>query len=88
MECEHAEWVAQRWGGRVMEKTGAGMAERAVYQGRNDFTGVPSTALPRAGWCRARIDGRNAEPQPDQSDCRTAQRIAETQGGRILSMPL
>jgi hypothetical protein len=86
MECEHAEWVAQRWGGAVMEKTGSGLVERAVYEGRNDFAGVPSRDLPRAGWCRAWIDG--AAQQPDPSDCRTAERIAAAEGGRVLFMPL
>lgn len=88
MECEHAEWVAQRWGGRVVEKTGSGVVERAVYSGRNDFTGVPSTALPRAGWCRAWVEGRDASDQPQQSDCRTAERTAAAEGGRVLFMPL
>lgn len=86
MECEHAHWVAQRWGGRVMEKTGDGLVERAVYNGRNDFTGVPSSDVPRAGWCRAWIEG--AAEQPAQSDCRTAERTASAEGGRVLFMPL
>ncbi|MEZ5962198.1 MAG: hypothetical protein R3C30_17500 [Hyphomonadaceae bacterium] len=86
MECEHAHWVAQRWGGRVMEKTGNGLVERAAYEGRNDFRGVPSGDVPRAGWCRAWIEG--AAEQPEQSDCRTAERIAAALGGRVLFMPL
>lgn len=88
MECEHAEWVAQRWGGRVMEKTRDGMVERVTYEGRNDFTGVPSTELPRAGWCRAWIDGADIAAQPEQSDCRTAESTAAATGGRVLFMPL
>ncbi|MGQ0532292.1 MAG: hypothetical protein ACT4OF_06330 [Caulobacteraceae bacterium] len=89
MECEHAHWVAQRWGGRVMEQTGEGLVERASYDGRNDFTGVPASAVPRAGWCRAWVDdGRPIETQPEQSDCRMAQRMADAEGGRVLYMPL
>jgi hypothetical protein len=88
MECEHAEWVAQRWGGRVIEKTGEGYVERATYEGRNDFTGVPSSALPRAGYCRAWIEGRAEADQPAEGDCRTANRIAAQEGGRVLFIPL
>jgi hypothetical protein len=88
MECQHAHWVAERWGGRVMEKTGEGSIERAAYEGRNDFTGVPSAALPRPGWCRAWVDGRALDAQPEQSDCRSAQRTAAMHGGRVLFMPL
>lgn len=88
MECEHANWVAQRWGGHVLEMTGAGIVERATYNGRNDFTGVPSSALPRAGYCRAWIAGTAVDAQPQQSDCRTAESVAATRGGRVLFMPL
>jgi hypothetical protein len=88
MECEHAHWVAQRWGGRVLEKTGAGLVERAVYDGHNDFTGLPAGAAPRAGYCRAWIDGLSLEDQPEDSDCRRAQRTAASEGGRVLYMPL
>ena len=88
MECEHAHWVAQRWGGRVMESTGAGMIERASYDGANDFTNVPTHALPRAGYCRAWIDGVEADAQPAQGDCRQARRTAANLGGRVIFMPL
>lgn len=88
MECEHAHWIARSWGGRVMEKTGEGLVERAAYEGRNDFTGVPGEALPGRGYCRAWLNGVAANQQPSESDCRSAARLARDRGGRVIFMPL
>lgn len=88
MECEHAEWIAQRWGGRVLEHGESGVVERATYDGRNDFTGVPARELPRAGYCRAWLNDVAVNAQPEESDCRAARRLANALGGRVIYMPL
>ncbi len=88
MECEHAEWLAQRWGGRVLERRADGIVERASYEGDNDFTNVPASALPRAGYCRAWLSDVAVDAQPQESDCRWARRLADTLNGRVIYMPL
>lgn len=88
MDCEHAEWLAQRWGGKVLEHGADGIVERASYEGRNDFTNVPASALPRAGYCRAWLNDVALEAQPEESDCRAARTLANARGGRVIYMPL
>lgn len=88
MDCQHANWVARTWGGRVIATSGNVASEQAVYHGRNDFTGVPETSVPRAGYCRAWLSGVTEADQPAESDCRVARQLAEHRRGRVLFMPL
>lgn len=84
MDCEHARWLAQKWGGRVISHD----AEVASFEGRNDFTNVPMTALPERGYCRAWLDNVDAAQQPAESDCVVARRVVEHAKGRVLFMPI
>jgi len=88
MDCEHANWLARTWGGRVIATADNVATEQAVYIGRNDFRNVPEASLPRRGYCRAWINGVTVADQPAESDCRVARHIAERDHGRVLFMPL
>jgi hypothetical protein len=88
MECEHAHWLARSWGGRVVATEGLSATVVAEYEGRNDFTGVPSEAIPPRGYCRAWLPNVAAEFQPEASDCIVARRLAADGAGRVLFMPI
>ncbi|MEM1382895.1 MAG: hypothetical protein AAGG06_04550 [Pseudomonadota bacterium] len=91
MGCRQAKTQARRYGGRVIFRPVDGEPTEAltiaVYDGFNDFRGVPPDRLPYPGRCRVWIEGVSPDRQPPNMGLRRARAVARHEGGRVLCMP-
>lgn len=91
MTCGRAHEIAQRHGGRVV----AAISRKSFQDGRtlgvdygpSSLAEVPAAQLPAPGLCRAWYGHIPPERQPPAMQCKQAEQLVRSNGGRLLYMP-